>query len=375
MKLNLFDRAPVSGGRRTGDGYFVTTAKIARTGIQIYAGSEVGKPDMPQVRVYRPESEVFHVDTMKSYSHKPVTNLHPDEAVTAANWKDYAAGQTGDEVVRDGNHVRVPFAIMDGNAIKSVDGGRKELSVGYECTLDWTPGKTADGEDYDAIQRGIRANHLALVDAARAGPECRIGDDKTQSAPTQGTPSMTVKVTVDGITIDASEQAAQAIEKLSKMVTDAKNEVTETKRLLDAKDGELAALKQTKDAEIAELKAKVEAADANIDARIEERQATIADAKLVAGKVIDGKGKSTDAIRREAVAIAMGDAAVTDKSGDYITAVFDTLLASAVKDGDPLAKAISGNIPHRATDGTKPHLMAFDEMKANIGNAWKKDQK
>ena len=186
---------------------------------------------------------------------------------------------------------------------------------------------------------------------------------------------MTVKVTVDGITIDASEQAAQAIEKLSKMVTDAKNEVTETKRLLDAKDGELAALKQTKDAEIAELKAKVEAADTNIDARIEERQATIADAKLVAGKVIDGKGKSTQDIRREAIAIAMGDAAVTDKSADYITAVFDTLLASAVNDGDPLAKAISGNIPHRATDGTKPHLTAFDEMKANIGNAWKKDSK
>lgn len=44
----------VSGVRRTTDGYLVAVAKVARIGVQDYLGSEVGKPEMPLVRVYRP---------------------------------------------------------------------------------------------------------------------------------------------------------------------------------------------------------------------------------------------------------------------------------------------------------------------------------
>ena len=45
--------------RTTADGYLVATPRIARTGIQIYNGAEVGRPEMPQVRIYRPPEEVF----------------------------------------------------------------------------------------------------------------------------------------------------------------------------------------------------------------------------------------------------------------------------------------------------------------------------
>jgi hypothetical protein len=175
--MQLRDIVALDGVRRTGDGYLVASARIARTGIQIYSGDEVGKPALSRVRVYRPEAEVFHRDALHSMAHRPITLDHPREAVTADNWRGLAVGQTGDEVARDGDFVRVPLVLMDAEAIRAIEAGKRELSLGYTVDLKWEPGKTPAGEVYDAIQTAIRANHLAVVTAARGGPELRIGDD------------------------------------------------------------------------------------------------------------------------------------------------------------------------------------------------------
>jgi hypothetical protein len=111
--MQFTDAVTVAGTRRRDDGYLVADARIARTGIQTYHGSEVGKPNMAAVRVYRPGSEVFSEDTLKSAAHRPVTNDHPEEHVTSKNWKDYAVGQTGDEVTGEGIFIRVPLMVSD----------------------------------------------------------------------------------------------------------------------------------------------------------------------------------------------------------------------------------------------------------------------
>jgi hypothetical protein len=131
--MQFTDAVTVAGTRRRDDGYLVADARIARTGIQVYAGSEVGKPDMASVRVYRPGSEVFADATLKSAAHRPVTNDHPDEMVTSANWKEYAVGQTGDEVAGEGIFIRVPLMVSDEAAIKDIEAGKQELSAGYTC--------------------------------------------------------------------------------------------------------------------------------------------------------------------------------------------------------------------------------------------------
>ena len=105
-----------------------------------------------------------------------MTNDHPSESVGAGNWKRHAVGMTGDEIARDGEFVRIPMVVMDQAAIDLIDGGKRELSMGYACELDWTAGTTPAGEAYDAIQRQIRGNHVAIVSAGRAGAACRIGD-------------------------------------------------------------------------------------------------------------------------------------------------------------------------------------------------------
>lgn len=176
--IQLFDRVTVDAKdvRRTADGYLTATPRVARTGIQVYSGAEMGRPQMDRVLVYRPEDEVFHKDALASMTHRPMTNDHPPVQVTAANWKEHAVGQLGDSALRDGEFVRIPMVMMDSNAIKDFDSGKRELSFGYSCDVEWTEGVTKDGQTYDAIQRGIRGNHLALVDAARGGEKLRIGD-------------------------------------------------------------------------------------------------------------------------------------------------------------------------------------------------------
>jgi hypothetical protein len=190
--MRLYDRLSIDGTNKTATGYLTVSAKVAKAGnVQMYLGTEVGKPEMAQVRVYRPRDEVMNA--RPSFAHRPVTLGHPSKAVTADNWKDVARGWTGDEVAIDGDIIRVPMLLADAEAIRAVEGGTRQLSMGYDCTLDWTPGTSPTGEAYDAVQRGIRGNHVAIVDAARGGPELTFGDQAmTPTIDTMPAASMTL---------------------------------------------------------------------------------------------------------------------------------------------------------------------------------------
>ena len=172
----LKDFAPISGIRKTSDGYLVTEARIARANnVQVYAGHEVGRPDLSTVRVFRPESEVFSKDAMASASHKPVTMGHPAEHVDASRWKQSAIGWTGDGVARDGDFLKISMMLADGDAVRAVEAGTRALSAGYDCDLLWEPNVSPSGEQYDAKQVNIRLNHVSVVGQGRC-PGARIGD-------------------------------------------------------------------------------------------------------------------------------------------------------------------------------------------------------
>ncbi|EIK68438.1 hypothetical protein PseBG33_1365 [Pseudomonas synxantha BG33R] len=339
------DSVPVSGVRRTADGYLVAEAFVARTGIQDYLGSEIdpdnehGLRDVPIVKVYRPESSVFHKDAMNSYAYRPMTNDHPGgDGVNSKNWKDVAVGNTGGEVIRDGQRVKVPLVLMDAKAISDFEAGKRQLSMGYGAEIIFQDGVTPEGDAYHVSLGPMKMNHLSLVHSARAGEEFRIGDSKPNT-PTGGHDMADAlrKLLVDGISIDVTEQGAQAIEKLNTKLADA---ATATKTLTDAhataialKDGELA----KKDDEITKLKAAV-ISDADIDKRVTARADLLTKAKTIADADYTGK---TDAEIRKAVVIAkLGDAAVTGKADAYIDARFEILVEDAAKDpaGDTFRK-------------------------------------
>ncbi len=179
--ISLTDSFILDGVHRSKDGYLAAYAKVARTGIQTYKGRELGRPDLGDVKVYRSPEEVFSKDAMHSMAHRPVTLHHPNETVNARNWKKYAKGHTGDEVIRDGDHIRVPVVVMDAETIQAFENKDAcELSMGYSTDLKWTPGETPDGMTYDAVQTAIRANHLAIVPVARGGSTLKLGDQNDE---------------------------------------------------------------------------------------------------------------------------------------------------------------------------------------------------
>lgn len=176
MSITLHDRAPLEKVRRLADGRIAAVAKFARSGCYSYAGSEVGRPDLQAVTVYRPESEVFDQAAMASFAHKAITIDHPAGSVTADNWKTHSVGWTEGKVARDGEFVEIPLMLADASAVRAYDAGKRELSAGYTCDLTWGDGIAPDGTRYQATMRTLRGNHIAIVGAGRAGSECRIGD-------------------------------------------------------------------------------------------------------------------------------------------------------------------------------------------------------
>lgn len=349
--MNFTDAVTVSGTRRTADGYLIAEAKSVRTGIQLYSGDEVGKPSMPIVRVYRPADQVFADASLQSFTHAPVTMNHPDEAVTADNWKELAVGEVSTAAKKDGEWVHLPLILKDAKAISAVEDGKRELSAGYTCELVWGDGVTPDGQKFNATQTNIKINHLAIVDRARAGSQARIGDGASWGAapfipdhnPKKET-IMTLKtVTVDGIPVEVTDQGAVVISTLQTRLADAnakaeKAEAAHTAAIA-AKDAELA----KKDAELDALKGKV-LSDADLDKRVQERADLITVAKSIA-KDVKTEGLSDAGIRKAVVVAKIGDAAIAGKADAYIDARFDLLVEDAAKGAaDPFAAVVKDGV-------------------------------
>lgn len=361
--MRFYDTVKLTGVRITDDGYLVGDAPVARTGVQVYAGHELGMPDKPIIRLYRPPEEVFSQDSMRSYAHRPVTVGHPQDKVTADNWKDVAAGQTGDEVVRDGDLVRVPLVLMDAAAIRKHGAGVRELSMGYDAEVEFVDGTSPEGEPYDAIQRNLRMNHLALVARARGGDRLRLGDDTDDGGSTMTTDAQKLRtVTLDGLPVETTDAGAKAIERLLADIQSFEAKLADAEaahaKALEAKDAEIAKL----DAQIDDLKSKI-LTDAQLDERAQARADLLSSARRVAD--IDYSGKSDDEVRRLAVAAKLGDQAVADRSDAYINARFDILL----EDAEP-ESAVNSALRNRAnTSHNDGGSQAGYEDR--ISNAWR----
>lgn len=372
---NFVDNAAIIGARVTKDGYLVADCHVARTGVQRYVGVEVGLPEVPYVDIFRPESAVFDSKSLQTYSHIPVTIDHPTCNVTADNWKDLAVGEVSSDVLRDGERLKVPLVLKDARAISAVVGGKRQLSVGYAADVEFEPGVAPDGTPYHAVLRSIRANHVAIVDSGRAGPEFRIGDGNWGapaseiSTPLPGAPAMNTTpqtlrgVLVDGITIQTTDQGAEAISRLQ-------GQVDETARKLGEAVTAHAVALAAKESEIGELKVKVADAEKKIpdsktlDTLAQARATLIGDAQRLA-KDLKVDGLADEAIRRAAVTAVYGADLVKDSSDAEINGMFKAALGSAKR--DPVRGALAGALP--MGDAAPDNGQAAYE--ARLRSAWK----
>ena len=163
------DSLPLGQTSFTPEGYLKDRPILTSTGIFEYLN-----PDGTVRRELRLPEDVFDPESLASYKGKPIIITHDAGMVTKDNVQKFQIGTILTEGYRSGEDVRAEIVIHNTDAMK--DCGLKELSLGYSLDLDETPG-VWNGQHYDAIQRNIRINHLALVREARAGDQARLNID------------------------------------------------------------------------------------------------------------------------------------------------------------------------------------------------------
>jgi hypothetical protein len=169
-----YDIGQLRPAKKRPDGSVIAEGYLTRTGVFTYRNA-----DGSMRRELRLPEEVFAADALESFDDVPVTDDHPPEGVHAGIARGLMVGHVRD-VKRDGEHVRSVIAVHDASTIQKMERGKVQLSCGYSCDFEATPG-TWQGQTYDGVQRRIRGNHVAIVDTGRAGPSARVRMDGEDS--------------------------------------------------------------------------------------------------------------------------------------------------------------------------------------------------
>lgn len=311
------------------DGMLRVVAKTARTGVQEYYAA-----DGRVVRRYRPPEEVFHPESMASWSQKPVTLEHPPQMLDAANCRQYMRGASGVQAWQDAKFLMQHLLVSDAEAVTAVLGGtHRQISNGYFAQLDRSPGISPDGEPYEEVMRAIRGNHVALVPRARGGSDLTprldsaeprgVAGSKTEERPMakmllNGAEREVPDVLVDAIQAEVSKAAGASVAKIA----DAESKATKLEGDLAAEKAKAVALQQQLDA--AKASTVDEAAIiAKHQARVEAEGAATKN-----GVTVDAKD-DTDAIRRKVIAKVQPTIALDGKDGAFVEGVFRGLQALA----------------------------------------------
>lgn len=164
---------------RTPEGFLICyDVPIARTGSQKYGPGETPIDVGPEgyVTIDREPVDIFREETLASFNGKPVTNDHPSVDVTPDNWRELAIGSVIDPRKGADGLMIADLVITDRHGIELVENGKVEVSCGYDADYE----ETGPGQ---GRQRNILGNHVALVERARCGPRCSIGDHEHPEKP------------------------------------------------------------------------------------------------------------------------------------------------------------------------------------------------
>lgn len=160
---------------------YITIEKnpISRVGVFPYLGKSISSELEPEriYNVYRPAEELGDPEAMASFRMVPLIN---DHVMLGAEFtppeEKGVQGVTGEDVVFEGGILYAPLKIFSETLKRIIQGGKKALSLGYRVAQWEKKSGEFNGIPYDFIQRGIRGNHIALVDEARMGPDIAVLD-------------------------------------------------------------------------------------------------------------------------------------------------------------------------------------------------------
>jgi hypothetical protein len=355
-----YDKAsPLSKPVRLPNGFVRAEGYLTRSGIFVYRDAKGNT-----VRELRPPEEVMHPDALASFALVPVTNEHPPEALTADNAKQYSVGSVSESVVADGDKVRAALMITDASAIEALEAGRSELSCGYTADVVIEPG-IWQGQRYDAKQTNIRGNHVALVDAGRAGPTCSIRMDAADAAQ---------EITVENVMIEVGgakySVPAEMAAELAKMLAD-KGLKPEMADMAKPAQEEMAAVKADAQRKIDSLQARLDGLQSAASAKAlresiaQEVRADIAvtelavrfDAALAASDTLEDK-------RRKVVAKIDPSVKIDGKSPEYVAGLLDALVLA--RGEHAAASPRAGSVRLDANESDDPAAAARAKMIAHL---------
>lgn len=330
----------VGGFTRTAVGGIVVPARLTRTGVLEYR-----KPDGTIRRELRLPSEVFNSDSLGTLNGATVTNLENHRGLLSlANWKSATLGHTT-EVHRDGKYVAAELHINDPATVADVENKRlHDISCGYSCKLDYEAGEW-EGQTYDAIQRSIRYNHVAVLPKGkgRAGPDVAMRFDARDAdcveAITGEIPMTERLIRVDGKDlVYGSEAHIKHLEDAHLAdLTKAETAQKELKTRCDTLEGERDAART--DAKKAAEDLKEEKYGEKAKARRRSRERLLRRAVKLLATEPDDDDEKMDALdelsdREIQLKVIRSDAnykddkSLDERSDDYIAAIFDSVTKS-----------------------------------------------
>jgi len=295
----------VSSRTKDGNGWIeIKGNPLSKVGVFEYSGAQIDSSLIPDkiYNVYRPEEELNNEEALASFRLLPWTDDHAmlgaeDEGLLPAEQKGIH-GIIGEDVYFEDGYLKGNLKVFSDKLAALINNGKKELSIGYKCLYELTGG-TYNGQRYDAIQRQIRGNHLALVDEGRAGPDVAVLDNFKFTLDSKG-----LKMEPDGMITKAKvtdeegeAPAAMTLESLAEELRALKELVM---RLVDGEKAEGAALGGVID-ESEEEKKEDEKAEKAI-AKDEDMEKPVGDADEEKKEGMDTKKLLREISQRDALA-------------------------------------------------------------------------
>lgn len=380
--------------KRTTEGFLKGRAIVTCCGIFTYK-----RADGTLQRELRLPKEVFAPATLESLKLKPVTLNHPTGLVTSENADMLQVGSLGDNPtctnqeynwkgeitdwnkLTDGLNVAVDMIITKKDAVDAVINGKQGLSMGYTCDIEMAePGSTWCGVEYDYIQRNIKYNHCAIVDAGRAGDNAKIElrvdsadavlEDKLVTK--DGGTKMMKKINLDGIDYEAEESVIKALNTEKKRADDAVAELSKFKedsaKELSVMTAERDTQKERADkAEEDLVKAKAQALDSTrLDEAVNARIELYKNAEK-AGVEVKNDMKDAD-IKKAVIAKIFPKANLDGKDSAYIDARYDATVEMLAERADSNSRQVLGDTPNN-------HVDSVDNARQRMIDKMKKDSR
>lgn len=154
---------------------------LSKVGVFPYFGKQIHEDLEPEkiYFVYRPEEELSNPETINSFKLVPWTDEHAmlgsESDGLMPPEKKGIHGVVGEQVYFEDGYLKGNLKIFSERMEDLIESGKKELSIGYRCLYELAEG-VYNGQQYQAIQRNIRGNHLALVQEGRAGRDVSVMD-------------------------------------------------------------------------------------------------------------------------------------------------------------------------------------------------------